>query len=122
MCRRFTVVEAAMADVAAAADALVVKVGSVAAVAVARVDAVDMAATGVLWLTVWTYRTRLVLLRMMNGIGFRIMVDSSMYIRLVTEWPVGDVVVVVIVMEEVVIVTVVVVAASAQLVRLVTRL
>jgi hypothetical protein len=45
-----------------------------------------------------------------------------MYIRLVTEWPVGDVVVVVIVMEEVVIVTVVVVAASAQLVRLVTRL
>ena len=50
------------------------------------------------------------------------MVDSSMYTRLVTEWPVGDVVVVVIVMEEVVIVTVVVVAASAQLVRLVTRL
>jgi hypothetical protein len=45
-----------------------------------------------------------------------------MYIRLVTEWPVGDVVVVVIVMEEVVIVSVVVVAASAQLVRLVTRL
>jgi hypothetical protein len=45
-----------------------------------------------------------------------------MYIRLVTEWPVGDVVVVVIVMEEVVIVTVVVVAASAQLVWLVTRL
>jgi hypothetical protein len=45
-----------------------------------------------------------------------------MYIRLETEWPVGDVVVVVIVMEEVVIVTVVVVAASAQLVRLVTRL
>jgi hypothetical protein len=45
-----------------------------------------------------------------------------MYIRLVTEWPVGDVVVVVIVMEEVVIVTVVVVAASAQLVQLVTRL
>jgi hypothetical protein len=45
-----------------------------------------------------------------------------MYIRLVTEWPVGDVVVMVIVMEEVVIVTVVVVAASAQLVRLVTRL
>jgi hypothetical protein len=58
---------------------------------------------------------------MMNGIGFRITVDSSMYIRLVTEWPVGDVVVV-IVMEEVVIVTVVMVAASAQLVRLVTRL
>jgi hypothetical protein len=45
-----------------------------------------------------------------------------MYIRLETEWPVGDVVVVVIVMEEVVIVTVVVVAVSAQLVRLVTRL
>jgi hypothetical protein len=45
-----------------------------------------------------------------------------MYIRLETEWPVGDMVVVVIVMEEVVIVTVVVVAASAQLVRLVTRL
>jgi hypothetical protein len=45
-----------------------------------------------------------------------------MYIRLVTEWPVGDVVVVVIVMEEVVIVTVVVVAASVQLVWLVTRL
>jgi hypothetical protein len=45
-----------------------------------------------------------------------------MYIRLETEWPVGDVVVVVIVMEEVVIVTVVVVAASAQPVRLVTRL
>jgi hypothetical protein len=45
-----------------------------------------------------------------------------MYIRLETEWPVGDVVVVVIVMEEVVIVTVVVVAASAQLVWLVTRL
>jgi hypothetical protein len=59
---------------------------------------------------------------MMNGIGFRITVDSSMYIRLVTEWLVGDVVVMVIVMEEVVIVTVVVVAASAQLVRLVTRL
>jgi hypothetical protein len=37
-----------MADVAAAADALVVEVGSVAAVAVARVDAVDAAATGVL--------------------------------------------------------------------------
>jgi hypothetical protein len=45
-----------------------------------------------------------------------------MYIRLVTEWPVGDVVVMVIMMEEVVIVTVVVVAASAQLVWLVTRL
>jgi hypothetical protein len=45
-----------------------------------------------------------------------------MYIRLVTEWPVGDVVGVVTVMEEVVIVTVVVVAASAQLVWLVTRL
>jgi hypothetical protein len=51
---------------------------------------------------------------MMNGIGFRITVDSSMYIRLMTEWLVGDVVVMVIVMEEVVIVTVVVVAASAQ--------
>jgi hypothetical protein len=37
-----------MADVAAAADALVVKVGSVATVAVAWVDAVDAAATGVL--------------------------------------------------------------------------
>jgi hypothetical protein len=48
MYRRFTVVEATMADVAAAADALVVEVGSVAAVAVARVDAVDAAATGVL--------------------------------------------------------------------------
>ena len=48
MCRQFMVVEAAMADVAAAADALVVEVGSVAVVAVARVDAVDAAATGVL--------------------------------------------------------------------------
>jgi hypothetical protein len=48
MCQRFTVVEAAMADMAAAADALVVEVGSVAVVAVARVDAVDAAATGVL--------------------------------------------------------------------------
>ena len=37
-----------MADVAAAADALVVEVGSVVAVVVARVDAVDAAATGVL--------------------------------------------------------------------------
>ena len=50
------------------------------------------------------------------------MVDSSRYIRLETEWPVGDMVVVVIVMEEVVIVTVVVVAASVQSVWLVTRL
>jgi hypothetical protein len=64
---------------------LVVMVGLVAMVEFALVDEVEVVMTGQTLLMVLAYQTRLKTLRMKNGGNLCIMVDSCMWLRLVSE-------------------------------------